>query len=174
MRGIHRWPVNSPHKGPVTSNRVTRKMFPFDDIMGEVNFLQNSHKATPYLQPCVQDTYLWFGLCMNVLVLTRTLLKPNLTAMIEIYIITHSVCDLVTGKRRDFDLVYEASSIHTRIPPQRICLPLAIFDEFLIIRSQQNCADASIAEHSCDAHFFCSRIEITNWHFHRIRIMMDE
>ena len=24
--GIHRWPVNSPHKGP-----VTQKMFPFDD-----------------------------------------------------------------------------------------------------------------------------------------------
>ena len=31
VRGIHRWPVNSPHKGP-----VTRKMFPFDDvIMGQ-------------------------------------------------------------------------------------------------------------------------------------------
>ena len=28
MRGIHRWPVNSPHKGP-----VTRKMFPFDDVI---------------------------------------------------------------------------------------------------------------------------------------------
>ena len=28
VRGIHRWPVNSPHKGP-----VTHKMFPFDDIM---------------------------------------------------------------------------------------------------------------------------------------------
>ena len=26
--GIHRWPVNSPHKGP-----VTRKMFPFDAII---------------------------------------------------------------------------------------------------------------------------------------------
>ena len=26
VRGKHRWPVNSPHKGP-----VTRKMFPFDD-----------------------------------------------------------------------------------------------------------------------------------------------
>ena len=26
--GIHRWPVNSPHKG-----RVTRKMFPFDDVI---------------------------------------------------------------------------------------------------------------------------------------------
>ena len=28
VRGIHRWPVNSPHKGP-----VTRKMFTFDDVI---------------------------------------------------------------------------------------------------------------------------------------------
>ena len=28
VRGIPRWPVNSPHKGP-----VMRKMFPFDDII---------------------------------------------------------------------------------------------------------------------------------------------
>ena len=28
MRGIHRWSVNSSHKGP-----VTRKMFPFDDLI---------------------------------------------------------------------------------------------------------------------------------------------
>ena len=28
VRGIHRWPVNSPHKGP-----VTRKKFPFDDVI---------------------------------------------------------------------------------------------------------------------------------------------
>ena len=28
VRGIHRWPVNSPHKGP-----VTRKLFPFDDVI---------------------------------------------------------------------------------------------------------------------------------------------
>ena len=28
VRGIHRWPVNSPHKGP-----VTQKLFPFDDII---------------------------------------------------------------------------------------------------------------------------------------------
>ena len=34
VRGIHQWPVNSPHKWP-----VTRKMFPFDDVimMPEVN-----------------------------------------------------------------------------------------------------------------------------------------
>ena len=28
VRGIHWWPVNSPHKGP-----VTRKMLPFDDVI---------------------------------------------------------------------------------------------------------------------------------------------
>ena len=28
VRGIHWWPVNSPHKWP-----VTREMFPFDDVM---------------------------------------------------------------------------------------------------------------------------------------------
>ena len=30
VRGIHRWPVNSPHKWP-----VTRKMLPFDDVIME-------------------------------------------------------------------------------------------------------------------------------------------
>ena len=33
VRGIHRGPVNSPHKGP-----VTRKMFPFDDVIMLVLF----------------------------------------------------------------------------------------------------------------------------------------
>ena len=28
VRGIHRWPVNSPHNGP-----VTQKMFPFHDVI---------------------------------------------------------------------------------------------------------------------------------------------
>ena len=28
VQGIHRWPVNSPHKRP-----VTREMFPFDDVI---------------------------------------------------------------------------------------------------------------------------------------------
>ena len=36
VRGIHRWPVNSPHKGS-----VARKMFPFDDvIMHDIYFHQ--------------------------------------------------------------------------------------------------------------------------------------
>ena len=32
VRGIRRWPVNSSHKGP-----VTRKMFPFDNIIMLIN-----------------------------------------------------------------------------------------------------------------------------------------
>ena len=28
VRGIHRWPVNSPHKEP-----VMRKLFPFDEVI---------------------------------------------------------------------------------------------------------------------------------------------
>ena len=34
--GIHRWPVSSPHNGP-----VTRKMFPFDDVI--MFFSDSSH-----------------------------------------------------------------------------------------------------------------------------------
>ena len=36
VRGIHRWPVNSPHKGP-----VTWKLFPFDDV---IMLTQTSHR----------------------------------------------------------------------------------------------------------------------------------
>ena len=37
VREIHRWPVNSPHKGP-----VTRKMFPFHDVNVERCLLINT------------------------------------------------------------------------------------------------------------------------------------
>ena len=39
--GIHRWPVNSPHKGP-----VTRKMFPFDDVI--TNFSQSHDRLISF------------------------------------------------------------------------------------------------------------------------------
>ena len=46
VRGIHRWPVNSPHKGP-----VMRKMFPFDDVImyGPINYCT----TVGYLMTCV-------------------------------------------------------------------------------------------------------------------------
>ena len=65
--GIHRWPVNSPHKGP-----VTRKMFPFDDVImtnflwlffaptGSDVMIMNS-KNTRYL--CTPCGLLWLFLC---------------------------------------------------------------------------------------------------------------
>ena len=42
VRGIHRWPVNSPHKGPVTPN-----LFPFD---GAIIFVMPSHS----------NVYVWY------------------------------------------------------------------------------------------------------------------
>ena len=47
VRGIHRSPVNSPHKGP-----VTRKMFPFDDVI----------MCTQSLEASLTDVVYWiFG-----------------------------------------------------------------------------------------------------------------
>ena len=41
VRGIHRWPLNSPHKGP-----VTRKMSPFDDVIMNFQFLDFEHSSS--------------------------------------------------------------------------------------------------------------------------------
>ena len=42
VRGIHRWLVNSPHKGP-----VTRKLFPFDDVIIHTRMIN----AITYMHP---------------------------------------------------------------------------------------------------------------------------
>ena len=54
VRGIHRGPVNSPHKWP-----VTRKMFPFDDVImvGQetcIKYFVSSHRN--YLKEILCDT----------------------------------------------------------------------------------------------------------------------
>ena len=43
VRGFHRCPVNSPHKWP-----VTRKMFPFDDVVMKDRQIQSCHHRLPY------------------------------------------------------------------------------------------------------------------------------
>ena len=45
VRGIHRWPVNSPHKGP-----VTRKMFPLDGVI-MTYFTKSMNKCVLYWAP---------------------------------------------------------------------------------------------------------------------------
>ena len=67
VRGIHRWPMNSPHKWP-----VTRKMFPFDDVIMKtsassllcthvsynnpyVSFIPSAHCITALFMPHEHD-----------------------------------------------------------------------------------------------------------------------
>ena len=70
VRGIHRLPVNSPHKGP-----VTQKMFPFEGvIMTVLPLLRISHPSTQYgLHNNVAiylDLYLYIQCCA---VITRSI-----------------------------------------------------------------------------------------------------
>ena len=51
--GIHRWPVNSPHKWP-----VTRKMFPFDDVIMETNFIFSPRLQVIYRSSFSDETTL--------------------------------------------------------------------------------------------------------------------
>ena len=41
VRGIHQWPLDSPHKGP-----VMRKMFPFDDVIMNLTILSDYGKIS--------------------------------------------------------------------------------------------------------------------------------
>ena len=64
MRGIHRWPVNSPYKRP-----VTRKMFPFDDvIMLKSNYrpLSSLHMCTIVTSYTPRSCGTWYFLVMSL------------------------------------------------------------------------------------------------------------
>ena len=63
--GIHRWPVNSPHKGP-----VTRTMFPFDDVIviSTSPWIPISWPFRSADQPrwyCLSSINLWFSTIRN-------------------------------------------------------------------------------------------------------------
>ena len=66
VRGIHRGPVNSPHKWP-----VTRKMFPFDDIIMWVAFIFTRCIKTHLVHACSMwcfrrwDPWSWFSIKMR-------------------------------------------------------------------------------------------------------------
>ena len=51
VRGIHRWPVNSPHKGPATG-----KMFPFDNVI--------MIHASVVLFAFYYLSFYWFDICL--------------------------------------------------------------------------------------------------------------
>ena len=56
VRGIHRWPVNSPHKWP-----VTQKMFPFDDVIMWTNAMSVSKIRKKYYSSDAQVTFKLYG-----------------------------------------------------------------------------------------------------------------
>ena len=67
--GIHRWPVNSPHKGP-----VMRKMFPFDDVimitLGELRstlcvWPEVFHDASLVYDKCSSGICLMYNKCSS-------------------------------------------------------------------------------------------------------------
>ena len=62
VRGIQRWPVNSPCKGP-----VTRKMFPFDDaIMEQEPVMIQFTKASVYCQASIKIYFIkWQQIIME-------------------------------------------------------------------------------------------------------------
>ena len=62
VRGIHRWLVNSPHRWP-----VTRKMFPFDDVIMKISNISFAGKAK---NPCWFKT--WTELVLQVLMKFET------------------------------------------------------------------------------------------------------
>ena len=59
VRGIHRWPVNSPHKWP-----AKRKMFPFDDVI-----IWSLHFVVNGIIP-VRDEHVIIQFCDGQLILT--------------------------------------------------------------------------------------------------------
>ena len=70
VRGIHRGPVNSPHKGP-----VTRKMFPFDDVIMKMlrrGMYDTMSTPPPLSYPpivwsigCISGCGVWHILCFS-------------------------------------------------------------------------------------------------------------
>ena len=71
VRGIHQWPVNSPHKGP-----VTRNLFPFDDVIMSILYFHLLH-ILRYVTDVHTSTYLPPVSCFTHTIYTKTTLTPQ-------------------------------------------------------------------------------------------------
>ena len=74
VRGIHRSPVNSPHKWP-----VTRKMFPFDDVFMCARFIVKEVWQIKINHICIQQ---WDHICKWVKLVAARPQQHNQTACI--------------------------------------------------------------------------------------------
>ena len=65
VRRIHRRPVNSPHKGP-----VTRKMFSFDDVIMAISCAVSQ---ITYFHIFISYYFMWMELLMRALIILKQL-----------------------------------------------------------------------------------------------------
>ena len=92
VRGIHRWQVNSPHKGP-----VTRKMFPFDDVIMEWKSFGEMGPRTlrqPNLRKVRRPTVPWKGRNESPLIDIHSSIKAIHQSVIDIMDIHNSNMDV--------------------------------------------------------------------------------
>ena len=104
VRGIHRWPGNSPHKAP-----VTQKIFPFDDvIMGTSDFthiLQNFSMAfiraprpSKDLEVCYSEMIIWTQKNTDDITTTKQITTNMCACFIEYT--AHHVSPVSTGRQQ--------------------------------------------------------------------------
>ena len=84
VRGIHRWPVNSPHKGP-----VTRKIFPIDDV---IMCYSDVLKFTTALHTIAATVWNECGLFVIRLFNTLCAIIPNMHNFRRIVLLLSNVC----------------------------------------------------------------------------------
>ena len=140
VRGIHRSPVNSPHKGP-----VTRKMFPFDDVIICCSF-SNVFNFMICIYAC--DVWHWWGCTqsqfvglvlgcalfwcwMSLTVILFSLLILLLVAYF-IIIITTIIGVFTSMAIPTTDLAFLKLSIVLAHSPPRMFLPLDLLLEYCI------------------------------------------
>ena len=85
---IHRWPVNSPHKWP-----VTRKMFPFDDVTMEDSIVDVCMRLR--LATFISMIRLWHGWLITSIalrdVITHPCINENKLKLGHVWIITSHI-----------------------------------------------------------------------------------
>ena len=109
VRGMHRWQVNSPHKGP-----VTRKMFPFDDVIMEWKSFGEMGPRTlrqPNLRKVRRPTVPWKGRNESPLIDIHSSIKA----------IHQSVIDIMDIHNSNMDIYNPVMYIHNTITDIQTC-----------------------------------------------------
>ena len=94
VRGIHRWPVNSPHKGP-----VTRKMFPVDAVIMKITLF-------PLVTICNSERRCNRKLEMHMNLLILYIREFRMWASTQRLILLHKIQSIYKGQHMGY-LMYQ-------------------------------------------------------------------